>query len=48
MQYKSNIFLPISLQIIIRGPNGGLILVIVGAQGGKNKEITKSQSSLIN
>ena len=36
MQYKSNIFLPISLQIIIRGPNGGLILVIVGAQGGKN------------
>ena len=35
---KSNatISLPISIQHIIRGPNGGLTLIILGAQGGKN------------
>ena len=28
IKYKADIFLPISIQIIIRGPNGGLSFVI--------------------
>ena len=33
---NATISLPISIHYIIRGPNGGLILIILGAQGGKN------------
>ena len=33
---NTTISLPISIKHMIRGPNGGLILVILGAQGGKN------------
>ena len=32
---NATIFLPISIKNIIRGPNGGLILIILGAQGGQ-------------
>ena len=31
---NASISLPISIKYIIRGPNGGLILIILGAQGG--------------
>ena len=47
---NATISLPIPIQHIIRGPNGGLILVILGAQGGAKikKLFEKSQSSLTN
>ena len=32
---NATISLPISIKHIIKGPNGGLILIILGAQGGQ-------------
>ena len=38
---------PISIKVIIRGPNGGLILVILGAQRGeKFKKLFETKSKL--
>ena len=34
---NATISLPISIKHIIRGPNGGLILIVLGAQGGGQK-----------
>ena len=47
---NATIFLPISIKHIIRGPNGGLILIILrGARGAKIKKLfLKRQSSLTN
>ena len=47
---NATISLPISIKQIIRGPNGGLILIILGAQGGQKirKYLKKSESSLTN
>ena len=46
----ATISLPISIKRIIRGPNGGLILIILGAQGGQKlgNYLKKSQNSLTN
>ena len=50
LRCNATISLPISININIRGPNWGLILIILGAQGGgaKIKKLfeKKSQSSL--
>ena len=44
---NATISLPISIQHIIRGPNGGLILIILGAQGGqKLRNYLKKKSKL--
>ena len=43
---NTTISLPISIQHIIRGPNGGLILIILGAQGGEIKKLFKKKSKL--
>ena len=46
----ATISLPKYIKHIIRGPNGGLILIILGAQGGKKlgNYLEKSQNSLTN
>ena len=43
----ATISLPISIKHIIRGPNGGLILIILGTQGGaKNRKLFGKKSKL--
>ena len=42
----ATISLPISIKRIIRGPNGGLILIILGAQGVKIKKLFEKKSKL--
>ena len=46
----ATISLPISIKHIIRGPYGGLILIILGVQGGQQlgNYLEKSQNSLTN
>ena len=48
----ATISLPISIKHIIRGTNGGLILIILGAQGGGGQKVgnylEKSQNSSTN
>ena len=46
----ATISLPKSIKHIIKGPNGGLILIILGAQGGQKlgNYLEKSQNSLTN
>ena len=41
---NTTISLPKSIKHIIRGPYGGLILVILGAQGGKNLDFFLKKS----
>ena len=53
-RFKAKISLPIYIQIIIRGPIGGFIFFILGAQGGGvgeakiKKSFEKSQSPFTN
>ena len=47
---NATISLPISIKHIIRGPNGGLLLIILGVQGGQKlgNYLEKSQNTLTN
>ena len=47
---NATISLPISIKHFIRGPNGGLILIILGAQEGQKlgNYLEKNQNSLTN